>query len=309
MTIESKTAPQSEAGGQAYLMLAFAAFCWGCNAVFSKLAVDQVSPMMLVFLRWVGVLLLLTIFARKPVQDNWSVLRPHFWFLCAMGALGYTGFNVTFYIAAYTTTAVNIGIIQGSIPVMVLLGAYAVYRNRVTPIQLIGVLATMIGVIVVASRGDIANLLALAFNVGDMLMLIACVFYAGYTIGLRSSPPVAPIALFAIFAGAALVASIPLVFIEAALGHTQMPTQQGFIVLGLIILLPSFLAQIAFIHGVEKIGPARAGIFVNLVPIFASVLAVLILSEPFQLYHALSLILVLGGIWLSERGKNRRAGG
>ncbi|MBZ0217290.1 MAG: DMT family transporter, partial [Fimbriimonadaceae bacterium] len=285
MTTGTDTEPQSETSGRAYLLLVFAALCWGGNAVFGRLAVGEVSPVMLVFLRWVGVVLLLIVIARKPIRNNWPTMRPHLAFLCAMGAIGYTGFNVLFYIAAKTTTAVNIGILQGSIPVMVLVGAFAVYRNRIRPVQMIGVAATMVGVVTVASQGEFANLAALAFNIGDLLMLIACVCYAGYTLGLRSNPPAASIALFAVMAGAALLATIPLVLVEAALGQIQLPTTRGLVIIGLIVLLPSFLAQIAFIRGVEQIGPARAGIFVNLVPIFASVLAILILNEPFRMYH------------------------
>ena len=104
-------------------------------------------------------------------------------------------------------------------------------------------------------------------------------------------------------AGAAFVTSLPLALAEAALGRFQWPTPAGWLILGLVTLFPSFLAQISFIQGVALIGPSRAGVFVNLVPVFASILALLILQEPFRLFHAVALALVLGGIWLSEHGK------
>ena len=81
------------------------------------------------------------------------------------------------------------------------------------------------------------------------------------------------------------------------------PTPTGWMLIGAIAVLPSFLAQICFIYGVGLIGPGRAGIFVNLVPIFASLMAVAFLGEPFELFHGLALTLVLGGIWVAERKK------
>ncbi len=305
--MQGKSILRSKPIGRAYLFLGFAAFCWGANAVFGRLAVGEVSPMALVFLRWVGVAILVILVARKPLRENWAMLRPHLVFLSFMGALGYTGFNVLFYVAAHSTSAVNIGILQGAIPVFVLVGSFATYGNRVTAIQIVGVAVTLVGVVTIAAGGDIANLAALAFNLGDVLMIIAGMLYAGYAVGLRRSPSVAPLALFAVMAGAALVAALPLVFIEAALSQIQWPTPKGGIIITLVILFPSFLGQLCFIRGVELIGPARAGIFVNLVPIFAAILAILILGEPFKLFHGVALLLVLGGIWLSERG-NRQPG-
>jgi drug/metabolite transporter (DMT)-like permease len=160
-------------------------------------------------------------------------------------------------------------------------------------------------VAIVASGGELVRLASLALNFGDVLMIAGCVLYAGYTLGLSRRPLVSPLSLFTGIAAAAFVSSLPLALAEAALGRWQWPTAAGWMILGLVTLFPSFLAQIAFIHGVTLIGPSRAGVFVNLVPVFASILALLILHEPFRLFHAVALALVLGGIWLSEHGKAR----
>jgi drug/metabolite transporter (DMT)-like permease len=295
--------PRVGASGRAYLLLALTALCWGANAVFGRLAVGEISPMALVSLRWLGALGLLVAFAHAQVRRDWPVLRTRLPFVAAMGAIGFTVFNALFYLAAHWTTAVNIGIIQGSIPVFVLIGAFAAFRTQVARLQLTGVFVTMIGVAIVASGGPPARLASLALNFGDLLMIAACVLYAGYTLGLSRRPPVSPLSLFTGMAGAAFVSSLPLALAEAALGRFQWPTPAGWIILGLVTLFPSFLAQISFIQGVALIGPSRAGVFVNLVPVFASILALLILQEPFRLFHAVALSLVLGGIWLSEHGK------
>jgi len=173
----------------------------------------------------------------------------------------------------------------------------------VTALQVAGVILTMLGVIIVGSGGDLARLAALAVNPGDVLMVGACVLYAGYTVGLRKRPQVSSLSLLAVLATAAFMTSLPLTFAEAALGRFQWPTATGWIIGVLVTIFPSFLAQLFFIQGVTLIGPGRAGIFVNLVPVFASTLAVAFLREPFELFHALALTLVLAGIFLSERGK------
>ena len=288
------------ANGRAYLLLTATALCWGINAVLGKFAVGEISPMLLVVLRWLGVLILLVFVARQQIKRDWPLLRQHLWFIALLGVLGFTAFNALFYIAAHSTSAVNIGIIQGSVPVFVLIGVFIAYRTRVTTRQIIGVIITMLGVITVAVRGDINQLAALAFNWGDVLMIVACFFYAGYAVSLRQRPNVGALSLFSVMAVAAFVSAIPLLAIEAALGQWLWPTTTGWIIVILVALLPSFLAQIFFIQGVSLIGPSRAGIFVNLVPVFAAILAVSFLKEPFETFHALALVLVLGGIWLAE---------
>jgi drug/metabolite transporter (DMT)-like permease len=237
------------------------------------------------------------------MRRDWPAIRERLPFLFAMGALGFTAFNALYYVAAHATTAVNIGIIQGSIPALVMIGALAAYRTRATAWQIAGVLLTMLGVAIVACRGELARLATFTLNFGDLLMIAACVLYAGYALGLSRQPPISPLSLFAAMAGAALLTSLPLALAEAAAGLFQWPTPTGWLILALVTLFPSFFAQIFFIQGVTLIGPSRAGVFVNLVPVFASILALLVLKEPFEPYHALALALVLGGIWLSERSK------
>jgi drug/metabolite transporter (DMT)-like permease len=290
---------------KAYLLLVATTLCWGLNAIFSKLAVDQISPMQLVTFRWLGVVILLSLFARNKLRRDWPLLRQHLPFLCLMGTCGFTAFNAFFYVAGHHTSAINIGILQGSIPVFVLLGSWLAMRHRITRVQGIGVFMTLLGVVTVASGGDLRELLNLAVNRGDLFMLIACFFYATYSVGLSRRPRVSALGLFTVMAAVAWLVSLPLVMVETWLLGWHWPSTSGWIIAGLVTLLPSLVAQIFFIQGVGLIGPGRAGVFVNLVPVFASVMAIFFLGETFELHHALSLLLVLGGIGLSELGRVR----
>lgn len=269
--------------------------------MFGRLAVGQVSPMALVALRWLLVSILLLIFARRRLRADWGVVRPRLPFVCAMGALGFTAFNGLYYTAAHFTSAVNMGIVQGSIPVLVVAGAFAVDRTPIARAQGIGVVVSLLGVAVVASAGEPTRLLALTINPGDLLMICACVLYAGYAVALRRGPEVSAFGLLTVMAGAAFIASLPLAFAEWLTDNLRLPTPTGWVIVLAIAVFPSLLAQAWFIRGVRLIGPGRAGMFVNLVPVFAAIMGVTFLSELFQAHHAVALSLVLGGIWLSER--------
>lgn len=294
--------------GQAYLLLVLATLIWGANAVAARLAVGEVSPMMLTFSRWIVCCVALALSSRREIATHWRALRPSWRSIALMGALGFTGFNALFYAAAHHTTAINIAIIQGTIPVLVLLGGFIFFGSRIGALQIVGVLLTLTGIVVVASRGQFALLADLAFNIGDVWIVIACLLYAGYALGLRNRPAVPAIVFFAAMAAVAALTSVPLVAAEIATGRFFMPTATGVALIVFIGLLPSFISQIFFIQAVEAIGPARAGLFLNLVPIFGPLLAVLILGEPLSAYHAVALALVLGGIYIAESfgpGKKR----
>lgn len=288
---------------RAYALLTITTWCWGLNAIISRLAVGEISPMQLVTFRWLGVVLILLLIARRQIVRDWPLLRHHLPFLVLMGSCGFTVFNALFYHAGHHTSAINIGILQGSIPVFVLLGSLLLLRHRIGPIQAIGVGLTLGGVVIIASGGKPEELLELEVNRGDALMLLACFFYAAYSVGLSRRPNVSALGLFTVMAIAAWLVSLPLIAVETWQQGWQAPTQTGWIIALLVTLLPSLLAQVFFINGVALIGPGRAGVFVNLVPVFASLMAVLFLRERFEIYHALALALVLGGIGLSELGK------
>ncbi|MGR3590450.1 MAG: DMT family transporter [Limimaricola soesokkakensis] len=292
--------PSGGPAGRAYLLLAITALSWGGNAVASRLAVGEISPMALTCLRWTIVMSISLAITHREITTEWTLLRRNWPLIFAMGAFGFTGFNALLYVGAHYTTAVNLTIIQGSVPVLVLLGALLVFKTRITVLQILGMIVTLGGVALVATRGDVTALLGLALNPGDLLMLLACVLYASYTLALRNRPKVSGFVFFTALAAVAFVTSLPLMFYEIWMGTVLWPTPKGWMIVLYIALFPSLIAQLFFMRAVELIGPGRAGIFVNLVPVFGAILAVGILAEPFRLYHGAALLLVFGGIWLAE---------
>jgi Permeases of the drug/metabolite transporter (DMT) superfamily len=288
-----------------YVVLTIAALAWSGNTIAGRLAVGQVSPMALTCLRWAGVCLVLAFTARGELRAAWPALRARPGFVVAMGALGFTAFNALYYVAAHYTSAVNIGILQGAIPLLVFLFALLLHGTAVTPMQILATVVGLSGVAVIAVKGDLSTLADLSFNFGDLLMLGACIVYAVYTALLPNRPKVSGFAFFSVLAIVALVTSLPLLGVEIAQGGLQWPTPAGWVVVAYTVLFPSILSQIMFMRGVELIGPGRAGVFVNLIPVFSAILAIILLGEDFHGYHAAALALVLGGIFFAERSKRR----
>jgi len=289
---------------QAYFLLIVATFCWGLNAVFARMAADEISPMLLVSIRWLGTLFLLFMFAGKTIMEGLSSIRQQMGYTFLMGLVGLGGFGTLIYYSAYYTTALNIGIIQGAMPAVVLVGTYWFFRTSINIIQITGVFVTMFGVLLVSINGEFEKMMSLRFNKGDLLMLLAVLFYGAYTVGLRRKHNLSSIVLFASVVVWAFITTLPLTIFEFTSGKTIWPDENVWIIIGFIVLLPSFLSQICFIASVKLIGPARSGVFFNLIPIFASFLAVQMLGELFEMYHGLSLILVLSGIFIFEKYKS-----
>lgn len=296
----------SRAYSSAPFLLFLATLGWGSNTIASRLAVGEVSPMLLIFFRWgFVVVILLSLYWRRMI-DEWPIIRPRLKWLLIMGGCGLSLFNAFFYIAAHSTTAVNLGIIQSTMPGMILLGSFMFFGDRINRLQFSGLLLTLLGVGVIVTQGSLEQLMQLTFNHGDLLMIFACSFYAMYTVGLKSRPKISGMVMLAYFSVAAFLMTIPLMIFESFIYGTVMPGVKGFAIVFYIAIIPSFLSQIFFMRGVDLIGPGSAGLYANLVPIFSAIMAVLLLSEEFALFHLAAMLLVFGGIGLFEYQGRRK---
>jgi len=297
---------QSSNNRLAYVLLVLTTTFWGGNAVAGKLAVGHVSPMILTSLRWaIAVSILLVIAGPQFWADRRKVLR-HLPLLFAYGATGFALFNITLYSALNYTTAINVAIWQAAIPMFIFLLNFIIFRTRITIAQMIGFILSVIGVAVVASGGSVERLMELAINFGDVLMALAGLLYAGYSVGLRYKPDLHWKTMMVAMAFAAMVVSLPFAYAEWQSPAGIVPDARGWMVVLYTAIFPAIIAQVFFIRGVEMIGSNRAGLFVNLVPVIGTVLAILVLGEVFGLHHALALVLVIGGIWLAERKPARQ---
>lgn len=285
------------------VLLVLTTAMWGGNSVAGRLAVGEMSPMVITCLRWlITCAVLAAIFGRQAAVE-WPAARARWFYFIIMALCGFTIFNAIFYYIARLTSGINMSIIQSSIPAFVLIGTFAWKHLPVRGVQIAGLCCSVMGIVVVATKGDLGAIAQLSFNIGDVMLLFACIFSAIYALALPDRPPLSGMSFFIFISFAAFITSLPMIGAEYALGALQMPTPKGWLILFYIALFPSMIAQIFFVRSIELMGAARAGIFLNLTPILGSVMAVLFLGEAFGLYHAVSLALVLGGILIAERLK------
>lgn len=291
----------------AYLLLMLTTFFWGGNAVAGKFAVGHVSPMFLNSARWGLALAIFLVIGWPRLKNDWPKVRGHAVYFLILGSIGFTVYNASLYSALLYTSAVNASIEQAGIPMIIFIANFLFFRLRPTSAQMTGFFVSLVGVALTASHGDLSRLLSLDLNFGDLLVLGAVAAYAGYTVALRVRPPVHWQSLMIALTAGAFVASLPLVATEAYVDALLLPDAQGWIVILYATLFPSILSQIFYVRGIELIGSNRAGLFVNLVPVFGTLISVVLLREEFHLYHAIALTLVLGGIWLAETGGRKAA--
>lgn len=285
-----------------FILLTIVALLWGGNAIAGKLAVGHVSPMLLTSLRWLLACVFIAPLAWRDAQREWPIIRQHWVKLYLLAALGFTAFNALFYWALNYTSAINVTIVQSGMPLIVFLGSFLFFGLRPVKSQLFGFSLTLLGVLITVAHGQISNLLSLDLNRGDALMLLATILYGGYTVALRYRPPLHWRSMIIVLALFAFLSSLPFSAYEYWAGYSLIPDARGLGVVLYIAIFPSLIAQSLYMRGVDLIGGNRANLFINLVPVFGSILAVVILAEEFKAYHFTALGLVVGGILFAELG-------
>lgn len=288
-----------------HAVLALASLMWAGHTVALRMSVGEISPVLLMELRWLGSFLILGVVFHKTLPRYLPLVRQHWRWLFGMGSIGLAGFTIMIVYAAQYTSAVNLGIMQGIIPALVILFSWVIFRTRIGWLQFLGLCLSLTGVLVLVSAGSFATIIALKFNSGDLLMVLACLCYAGYTVALVRRLEMPPAILLCLFAFFAFLSCSFFTAFEYANGDLVLPSLKGVIVLIYCAICPSILSQTFFIRGVELTGANRAGLYVNLVPVFAAFLAMLLLSEPLYFFHLVALVMVISGIFLAECGKTK----
>ena len=287
----------------AHALLLMATLIWAGHAVALRMSVGEISPVLLMQMRWFGAFIILVVIYRKTLPRYVPLALQNWRWVFAMGGGGLAGFSLLLVYAAQYTTAVNLGIMQGVIPAVVMLLGWLIYRTRIGWLQFFGLCSSLTGILVLVSTGSFATILALRFNFGDLLMVAACLCYGAYTVALAKRLEMPPVLLLCFLAFCAFLTCSLFLIAEYANGHLVLPGVKGSLLLFYSAIFPSILSQTFYMRGVELAGANRAGLYVNMVPIFAAFLAMLILSETMYLYHLLALLMVLGGIFLAQRGK------
>jgi drug/metabolite transporter (DMT)-like permease len=287
-----------------YLLLILAALFWAGNAVVARALHTLLPPATMAFSRWVLALLLLSPFVLRPMYEQRALLRANWVRLAVLGVLGVGCYNTFLYGALQTTTATNGVLINSMTPLLIVLIGRVLFGVRMTRRQEAGILLSLAGIVGIVSRGDIAVLLRLDFNQGDLLLVGGALTWALYTVLLRWRP--AGIDTLA-FLGAAVISGIvllmlPLYLIELSSGHVAVwnaATGAGTVYFA---VFPSILSYLFWNRGVQQVGANRAGFFLYLVPVFGVLLAVTFLGERLHMFHLAGAALIFIGITISTAG-------
>ncbi len=281
---------------------------WAGSVVSGRAAAGEIPPALFTAVRWCGALLLALPLAWGHLRADWPALRARWWVVGVLGLLGVAVYNSLVYRGLHDTTAVNALLLQSSAPLLILVVAFLLFGQRPGWVEVVAILVSVAGVVVIAAEGSLHTLRQLRFNPGDGLVLLAMVAYAAYSAVLRIKPAVHPMSLLAATMVVGDVVLIPLAWAEHAAGGRLVVTVLSVSSLVYAVIGPAFLAYLCFNRGVELLGAARAGQFTHLMPAFGIVLAVLFLGERLHVYHLAGMALIGAGLVLADRSARGRLG-
>ena len=279
---------------------------WAGNAVVGRLVHDLISPVMLNFIRWLLAFAILLPLAHGVLRTH-SPLWAHWRRYALLGLLGIGAYNALQYMALQTSTPINVTLVGSSMPVWMLAVGALFFGASVTRRQLLGALLSMCGVVLVLSRGEWSQLLAFRLVPGDVFMLMATISWAFYSWLLSATrEPTGFRADWAPFLMAQMVFGLAwsgsFAGVEWAVGRTHIAWGWPLCAaLAFIAVGPAVVAYRCWGVGVQRAGPAVAGFFINLTPLFAGVMSAVFLGDTPQLFHGVAFALIVGGIVVSSR--------
>jgi drug/metabolite transporter (DMT)-like permease len=290
-----------------YLLLFLTVLFWSGNVVTGRFIAEQIPPAALTAMRWSIALVLVLPFGWRLVAARISDVRPHWPILFLLATLSVGLFNLMQYWALGFTTAVNVSLINATVPILTPFAAYVLAREHTSPKLMIAIAVSFFGVLVILGRGDPQQLRSLTFNPGDLMALLAMVGWAAYSVLLRRAPrgwP--PLVLLIVSIGFGLLVNVPMALLEYALGYRVQWTTESTLAIAYVAIFPSIAAYMFWNEAVLRVGPTKAGIFLNLFPVIGSVLAILLLGERLEWFHVPGAALVFIGIWMAT-GRARPA--
>lgn len=290
-----------------YALLTAGILFWAGNAVVGRAAAGaDIPPLTLNFFRWsIAFVFFLVIFGRSTWAQR-HLLWQHRKFIVTYSVLTIVGFNCTFYVALQKTTVLQASLIQSILPVLVLLLALVVLKTRITGQQWWGVVFSIGGAALIVIRGDWEVIKSLRIQDGDIWALVAVLLWSLQAFLMRYKPKSIDIMPFmTALAAVGVIVMTPMYIWESTVIKPTPFTQESILLFLYLGLFAGFLGTTAWNEGTYRTGPAQAGYFGNLYPVFAGGLAILLLGETLHWYHMLGAAMVVTGIWLAIFHKSK----
>jgi len=287
----------------AYIFLILATLFWSGNFIVGKAAsFFEIPPFSLNFYRWSFAWLILAPFTLKEIIQKKDHILKNIKLILVLGITSITIFNSIVYYSLNYTQVISGVLMISTIPVMIIFFSWVFKIEKTNTYQILGVIFSLLGVAIIVTKADLDILINLNFNKGDLWMVVAMFSWAIYSALLRKKKfDLSQASLLQIIISAGLIVLLPAYLIEKALGFELNVNLPFILTLSYVVLFPGLASFICWIKGIAIIGPNRSGIFLHLMPIFSTVLAILIFKEQFMNYHLFGAIFIIGGIFLSSR--------
>lgn len=279
---------------RAIVSLSVANLFWAVNFVFSPVVLDEIDPLSLSVLRWVGAAPLLVVLAQVIERPDWATALRRWRVLVPLGLLGVGGYGLVLYAALLFTSSLNAALINGLNPAMIAVGAALLHGERLRARAVVGILIGVLGVVLVVTKGDVLAAVRGGVNVGDLIMLGAITIWTVYTLAGRRLTGVPPITATALQAAASAVA---LLVVGAIVGVHWPHTAGAWGALAAILLLPTVGAYVLWNTAVRRVPAATASVFLNLILVFTALLG-LAIGRPIGAWQAAGGVLVVASVLL-----------
>ena len=287
----------------AYGLLILATLFWSGNFIVGKFAyLFQIPPLTLNVLRWATVWLILMPFTYKEIKNNLPSIKKNWFVISFMGVITISTFNSVVYYALNYTKVINSVLVLAAIPAATIIFSSLMKVEKTNIFQLLGLFLSIIGIGSIISYGDIQKIISLSFNKGDLWMIVCVITWALYSTLLKKNKfKFSQFTLIQLMVSAGLLFLIPQLFYEKSIGLEVNFNKAFFSILFYVVVFPAIAAYYFWQKGIEIIGPNRASMFIQLMPLFSAVMAIIIFNEKFELYHFAGATFIVLGIFLSNK--------
>ena len=289
-----------------YAGLVVTMLCWAGNWVVGRAIREEMPPIALNFWRWAVALLILAPFALPRLSGKGAVLRREAPILFGLGATGVALFQVLIYLGLRSTTTVNAVLMNSAAPLFIILCAWILERDRASPRQILGMLISLCGIVVIMERGDFGALADFRFQTGDLVILAAMPVWGVYSVLLKRRPrELDGLGLLFSIGTAGLLLLAPAYAAETLWfrGPTASLASAGAVFY--VALFASLLAYFCWNYGVAAVGPNRSGFMIHLLPVFGTLLGMAINGESVYRYHFVGIGTILLGVLLATSSRGR----
>ena len=287
----------------AYTLLVLASLCWSGNFIVGKFAtLFEIPPLTLNTFRWISVWLILIPFTFKEIYKNLAYIKKNLLAIAFMGVITISTFNSVVYFALNYTQVINAVLVLAIIPAVTIVLSALMKVEKSNIFQIFGLILSIIGVGSIISNGDVQRIVSLSFNNGDLWMLVCVLSWALYSTLLKKNKfKLSQFSLIQIMVSVGILFLIPQYFYEQSIGLELNFNKAFFLILFYVVVFPAIVAYYCWQKGVEIIGPNRATMFIQLMPLFSAVMAIIIFKEKFELYHFVGATFIVSGIYLSNK--------